>query len=625
MARIFLSYRPGNASPHALKLQGALEATFGAANVLVGIAPSDGELEPGRTAASDLRTDVLLVLIDADWLHRGRSGQRLIDDPDDAVRLNIEAALSRDIRLIPVLINNAQAPQPLDLPASIRVLGSLPTSRIRHATWKSDFDELANRLRRGDGFTFNIGSQNAANVGGNVVNVGGDMVIGKRSVARSPEQLRHRLRAAARTGVVPASVFEARGAQVVDEGYLPEPEPAPVEPPIPPSSSPPAPHEFDEEYGTYPPKSEPPAEEPEGCQPEPDCEPAPAPEAEDLYPPVPKMSFPPRGDAHARVEASFPRDSRARRFQPWLLVTVPLLLLGAGLVVAKWLLGWFVADVEPQESPGDTVVCTVFAPPSAAPGESILVQAFAHLPEQTDDAAAIARELDLDALRRTFRSLAAPVPVGSRLDFELRMPGLEVDDPVASLVWRRRSEAVQFGVRVPTSAPEGAVIGTLEVSLDSAPIGQIKFKLAIDRHAAQADNEPQGDHARRYTAAFISYASKDREKVLARVQMLSVIGVEYFQDLLSLEPGDRWEKKLELGIDKCDLFLLFWSSEAKESQWVRREVQYALDRRGGDELSPPEIRPVILEGPPIVKPWEELAHLHFNDRLLYFMRPPSDP
>jgi hypothetical protein len=31
---------------------------------------------------------------------------------------------------------------------------------------------------------------------------------------------------------------------------------------------------------------------------------------------------------------------------------------------------------------------------------------------------------------------------------------------------------------------------------------------------------------------------------------------------------------------------------------------------------------VILEGPPIVEPWEELEHLHFNDRLLYFMRPP---
>jgi hypothetical protein len=52
---------------------------------------------------------------------------------------------------------------------------------------------------------------------------------------------------------------------------------------------------------------------------------------------------------------------------------------------------------------------------------------------------------------------------------------------------------------------------------------------------------------------------------------------------------------------------------------VRQEVRYALHRHGGDELAPPEIKPVIIEGPPVAEPWEELAHLHFNDRILYFM------
>jgi hypothetical protein len=210
----------------------------------------------------------------------------------------------------------------------------------------------------------------------------------------------------------------------------------------------------------------------------------------------------------------------------------------------------------------------------------------------------------------------------SRLDFELQMPGLDVDDPVASLVWRRRTESVQFGVRVPPKAPVGTVIGTLAVCLDSAPIGHLKFKLAIEFDSALAPNEPQGDEARRYTVAFISYSSKDRDEVLRRVQLLSSVGIKYFQDVLSLEPGERWEKRIELGIDECDLFLLFWSSEAKRSEWVRKEVRHALARKAESDLSPPEIRPVILEGPPIVEPWEELAHLHFNDRLLYFMAAP---
>jgi hypothetical protein len=47
--------------------------------------------------------------------------------------------------------------------------------------------------------------------------------------------------------------------------------------------------------------------------------------------------------------------------------------------------------------------------------------------------------------------------------------------------------------------------------------------------------------------------------------MLSRVNIKYFQDVLSLEPGDRFSKRIELGIDKCDVFLLFWSSQAKMS------------------------------------------------------------
>ena len=103
----------------------------------------------------------------------------------------------------------------------------------------------------------------------------------------------------------------------------------------------------------------------------------------------------------------------------------------------------------------DIVQCTVFSPESVAPGSSVLVQVFAHLPEQAYDARAIATELDTDAVRRAFTSLESPVRVGSRLEFELRVPGVEVGDPVAALVWRRRTEVVQFDVGVPSDMSAG--------------------------------------------------------------------------------------------------------------------------------------------------------------------------
>lgn len=306
-----------------------------------------------------------------------------------------------------------------------------------------------------------------------------------------------------------------------------------------------------------------------------------------------------------------------------LAVAISLGSVAAGFVVAKWLLGWLAvppAHAEAAASEPDLVECTVFAPPNAAPGDSVLVQAFLHRPDEAADAKAIATELDTAARRRAYRSLTAPVTVGSRLDFELRMPGLTIDEPVTSLLWRGRTEAVQFGVDVPPDALARSVTGTLDVSLDGAPVGHVKFTLRVEKDAQQAAVEPQGEHARTYSYAFISYSSHDRDEVLSRVQMLSVSGIDYFQDVMTLEPGDRWLRKLEAGIDQCDLFLLFWSKHAKESRWVKQEVEYALARQGADELAAPEIRPVILER---VEPWEELSHLHFDDRVLYFMRGPS--
>jgi len=46
-----------------------------------------------------------------------------------------------------------------------------------------------------------------------------------------------------------------------------------------------------------------------------------------------------------------------------------------------------------------------------------------------------------------------------------------------------------------------------------------------------------------------------------------------------------------------------------------RECRYAIEKKGIERLIP-----VILEGPPPVEPPPELAAIHFNDRLLYFMR-----
>ena len=202
------------------------------------------------------------------------------------------------------------------------------------------------------------------------------------------------------------------------------------------------------------------------------------------------------------------------------------------------------------------------------------------------------------------------------------MPPLQVEPPVDSLVWRGGPVAVQFEVSVPESCPTGAVIGWVGVSQGGVPIGHIRFRITVVDGSAAAAPVPAGDQAVRYRSAFVSYASQDRGEVVKRLQTLQAVGISLFQDI-DMEPGERWAQRLYHQIDDCDLFLLFWSTAARGSEWVRREALYALERGATAGDGRPDIRPVIIEGPPIPPPWEELAHLHFGDKLLYVLAVPG--
>lgn len=272
----------------------------------------------------------------------------------------------------------------------------------------------------------------------------------------------------------------------------------------------------------------------------------------------------------------------------------------------------------------DPVDCTVFAPSAVKRSATFMVQVFAHRPEQTQAAREMAEEFDSATARRGFASLEAEVRRGAKLTIHLSLPDFRVADPVRSLTWRGRPESVQFAVSVPAQTSRETVIGTVTVSEDGVPLGHVKFKITVAEAGENLRaNISAGEAALRYRQAFISYATQDRAEVLKRVQMLARLNIKFFQDVIDLEPGARWEQQLYRHIDESDVFLLFWSSAAQQSEWVLNEVRYALARKRDDDTLPPEIIPVIIEGPPPVAPPPELAHLHFNDYLVYFMAQPG--
>ena len=89
-----------------------------------------------------------------------------------------------------------------------------------------------------------------------------------------------------------------------------------------------------------------------------------------------------------------------------------------------------------------------------------------------------------------------------------------------------------------------SVVAAISVTQDGVVIGQIKFVLQIKRTASFPDDLKVVSKATSYETAFISYASQNRPEVPRYVQMLRLVGISYFQDLISLDPGPRWAQQL---------------------------------------------------------------------------------
>ena len=71
----------------------------------------------------------------------GEGGAR-IRDPQDLVRYEIKSALSRALRIIPVLVNDARMPAAADLPEEIAPLHECNAVELRHARFDDDFAHL---------------------------------------------------------------------------------------------------------------------------------------------------------------------------------------------------------------------------------------------------------------------------------------------------------------------------------------------------------------------------------------------------------------------------------------------------------------------------------------------------
>jgi len=149
-ARIFLSYRREDSSGYAGRIFDALTESFGRGAVFMDIdtlAPGQDFIQAIDDALRQCR--VALVLIGPSWLAVRDAVQRRLDAPNDFVRLEIEAALSHDLRVLPVLVGGASMPPAEALPPAIAGLARRHAFELTDRRWHADVNELVGALASG--------------------------------------------------------------------------------------------------------------------------------------------------------------------------------------------------------------------------------------------------------------------------------------------------------------------------------------------------------------------------------------------------------------------------------------------------------------------------------------------
>lgn len=142
--KIFISYRRDDSPAYAGWLFDRLSSHFGRDNVFRDV----DAIEPGRDFVSELSNQVsessfFIAVVGPKWLDsRDKEGLRRLDDPNDFVRIEIEAALALGVRIVPALVDGAAMPSEAMLPESLRPFARRNAISMTHEKFGSETGRL---------------------------------------------------------------------------------------------------------------------------------------------------------------------------------------------------------------------------------------------------------------------------------------------------------------------------------------------------------------------------------------------------------------------------------------------------------------------------------------------------
>lgn len=153
----------------------------------------------------------------------------------------------------------------------------------------------------------------------------------------------------------------------------------------------------------------------------------------------------------------------------------------------------------------------------------------------------------------------------------------------STIYWRDNA----FGIRIFSSAYQieiknsvgagdafaGAFIGSLlsgHSYLESYDIAAKRAQLVCTKGISMPNIRPEG--------VFISYSYDDTNIVDVFVNRMEDSGIDVWRDKKKIEPCDKILPRIKAAINECELVVLFFSAHSNSSDYVKKEIRYAMEK-----------------------------------------------
>jgi hypothetical protein len=131
MPKIAISYRRSDSRALVGRIFDRLSERYGGEEIFLDIdAIPYGRNFRDHIASILQQCEVMIAVVGPHWTGARPDGAARIFDQDDPVRIEVQTALMRSMRIIPVLIDDAVMPPPGDLPENLREFSLLNALRI---------------------------------------------------------------------------------------------------------------------------------------------------------------------------------------------------------------------------------------------------------------------------------------------------------------------------------------------------------------------------------------------------------------------------------------------------------------------------------------------------------------